>query len=234
MEGIFTSIEHANFSWFKPRSNEPSYRFEMLGILVSLAVYNGFVLPFSFPQAFYLKLLDLPVDSIDRIRDGWPDLARGFQFLLDWDDPKARVEDVFLRNYVFTIDTGQDKIDVQIDKFPRTRDWSNESHISDDGGSRSSPLSLYLSARKTPRAGGRIYTDGHRSDDSSLPGPAMVTNENKGQYVDDYIYWLTHKSVEREFQAFSKGFFTCIDKPTIQVSESPVVIWGLPRGCEVS
>ena len=45
-----------------------------------------------------------------------------------------------------------------------------------------------------------------------------VTNANREKYVQDYIYWLTHKSIEKQYKAFEKGFFACLDRKTLQVS----------------
>jgi len=63
-------------SWFQPGSLEPLYKFELLGLLTSLAVYNGLTLPFTFPRALYRKLLNLPVISLVHIEDGWPELTK--------------------------------------------------------------------------------------------------------------------------------------------------------------
>ncbi|KAL8980818.1 MAG: hypothetical protein Q9205_004208 [Flavoplaca limonia] len=47
------------------------------------------------------------------------------------------------------------------------------------------------------------------------PSPCMVTNENRAQYVEDYIFWLTGMSINIEFVAFSRGFFTCISPQSL-------------------
>lgn len=89
-------------SWFHPSSPEPSYKFRLLGILVSLAVYNGLTLPFTFPLVMYRKLLGLHNHMLSDLEDGWPDLVKGLKALRDWKD--GDVEDVFMRSYVFSID----------------------------------------------------------------------------------------------------------------------------------
>ena len=45
----------------------------------------------------------------------------------------------------------------------------------------------------------------------------VVTNESRQQYVKDYVFWLTDKSVRPQYQAFAKGFFTCIDQATLSM-----------------
>ncbi len=48
----------------------------------------------------------------------------------------------------------------------------------------------------------------------------MVTNENRNNYVSDYIRWLTDVSVRPQFEAFKKGFFSCIDRRSITLFDS--------------
>ena len=99
--GLFTTDATSKTNWFQPGSLEPLYKYELLGLLASLAVYNGLTLPFTFPKVFYMKLLNVPLKNIDDISDGWPELARGFRELLDWkgDD----VEQVFIRSFTFEV-----------------------------------------------------------------------------------------------------------------------------------
>ncbi|RBQ88761.1 hypothetical protein VDGD_05484 [Verticillium dahliae] len=101
--GAFTVDERTRMAWFVPGSIVPVWKFELLGILVSLAVYNGLTLPITFPKAMYRKLLGEPVDELHHIADGWPDLASGLTTLLEWDEKDGAVEDVFARTYEFSV-----------------------------------------------------------------------------------------------------------------------------------
>lgn len=47
---------------------------------------------------------------------------------------------------------------------------------------------------------------------------SYVTNANREDYVKDYIYWLTEKSIQKQYEAFAKGFYTCINKQSLSVS----------------
>ncbi|KAI5301680.1 hypothetical protein KEM55_001580, partial [Ascosphaera atra] len=100
--GLFTVDSRTYSTWFRPGSLEPLYKFELLGLLVSLAVYNGLTLPVNFPLALYMKLLDHKVKTTDHIRNGWPELAKGFDDLLAWEE--GDVGDVFMRTYEFSYD----------------------------------------------------------------------------------------------------------------------------------
>lgn len=90
-------------AWFVPGSVVPVWKFEILGLLISLAVYNGLTLPVTFPKALYRRLLGQPVDQLHHIADGWPDLASGLTTLLEWDEQDGTVDDVFARTYEFSV-----------------------------------------------------------------------------------------------------------------------------------
>ena len=108
-------------AWFQPCSLEPLYKFELLGILTSLAVYNGLTLPVTFPLALYRKLLDFPVTSLEHIEDGWPVLARGLRQLQDWTSDD--VEDVFSLSYVVEVQAPGKTISVDLEKLDKDDDW---------------------------------------------------------------------------------------------------------------
>ncbi|RDL36988.1 Hect, E3 ligase [Venustampulla echinocandica] len=102
--GIFAIDNRTKMTWFQPGSPEPLWKFELIGIIVSLAVYNGLTLPVTFPKALYRKLLDHDVTELHHIADGWPDLANGLTSLLEWDEKDGLVEDVFARTYEFSVE----------------------------------------------------------------------------------------------------------------------------------
>lgn len=103
--GAFTVDERTRMAWFVPGSLVETWKFELVGLLVSLAVYNGLTLPVTFPKALYRKLLDYPVEELHHIEDGWPDLASGLETLLEWDEENGAVEDIFARTYEFSVNT---------------------------------------------------------------------------------------------------------------------------------
>jgi hypothetical protein len=101
---MVTVDDRTKMTWFQPGSPEPLWKFQLLGTVVSLAVYNGLNLPVTFPRAFYRKLLDEEVTELHHIADGWPDLASGLTTLLEWDEKLGTVEDVFTRTYEFSVE----------------------------------------------------------------------------------------------------------------------------------
>ncbi|KAK0120187.1 hypothetical protein ONS95_011593 [Cadophora gregata] len=178
--GTFTIDARTKMTWFLPGSPEPLWKFELIGMIVSLAVYNGLTLPVTFPKALYRKLLGEEVTELHHIADGWTDLANGLTTLLEWDEKDGLVEDVFARTYEFSVEQfGQ----------PISREMgASESHW---------PQFPELQSNSNP-----------------VDAPS-VTNENRNNYVSDYIRWLTDVSIQPQFEAFKKGFFSCIDRRSI-------------------
>lgn len=203
--GMFTFDHKTHMTWFQPRTLEPKWKFEMLGILFSLAVYNGITLPVTFPLALYRFLLpadstfrnrEIQPDTLDFIKDGWPGLAKAFQELLEWSD--GDVGDVMMREYAFSYEVYGQRID----------------HDMRHPFSHSAP-------------GRRNANSGNADEDE----PPIVTNENRAQFVRDYIRHLTFESVAPQLQAFLKGFLTCIHPRSLHFF-TPTALRNLVEGTQ--
>jgi hypothetical protein len=233
--GMFTMDARTRISWFQPCSLEPLYKFELLGLLMSLAIYNGLTLPVNFPVAFYRKLLGLKVKHLEHIRDGWPELAKGLELLLSWQD--GDVGDVFMRTYEFTFEAFGAVETVDMEKVDKDAVWplrardrgksselaTNWSELSQhaDPADLSPPCSMaadhadFLECRSSHRSTSERL-------DHCVPTPpveeaSLVTNENRAQFVKDYIFWLTDKSIRPQFEAFARGFYTCLDRAALSI-----------------
>jgi hypothetical protein len=246
--GMFTVDPTTRMTWFQPGSFEPLYRFEALGILMSLAVYNGITLPLTFPLAFYRKLLGLKVKKLDQITDGWPALSNGLKSLLDWSE--GDVGDVIARTYEFSYEICGSTVTVDMQKVGRDDPWPlSQAKPSRKGKEKSKstsfelPLESTLTPPSQPSPGlgpsalpisapilsrtSSIEVKGISTplsidsadllDSPATEEAALVTNANRHQYVKDYVLWLTHKSIEPQFEAFASGFFTCIDRTALSI-----------------
>lgn len=178
--GAFTVDERTRMAWFVPGSVVELWRFELVGVLMSLALFNGLTLPVTFPRALYRKLLGADVSELHHIADGWPDLVSGLTTLLEWDESSGSVEDVFARTYDFSVSA-----------FGRYISKT----MKDDDSRWPSSVSM-AAAQPLP-------------DPPAEEGP-LVTNANKDDYVGDYIRYLTDVSVRQQYQAFEKGFRRCL------------------------
>lgn len=214
--------------------------FEMVGLLTSLAIYNGLTLPFTFPRALYRKIAGLRCETIRDIEDGWPDLARGLQTLLDWSD--GDVEDVFMRRYTFSVDAFGTVYDTDMD-VPKKREENDTPNSIGDGRkpqhSRSvddqgvipsaNPVPEPTPHKPQPSSTGSQETDDETDEETDEEPPSsapsrrhssssndsshpMVTNANRHQYVRDYIAHLTDISVQPQLSAFIVGFRRCLNR----------------------
>ena len=199
--GIFTTDSRTRISWFQPCALEPLYKFELLGLLMSLAVYNGLTLPVNFPTALYRKLLGLKVKYLDHVRDGWPDLARGLDELLKWKN--GDVGDIFMRTYEFSFEAFGHVHTIDMRKVGRDSAW---------------PMPPETAMHHDPanETTNSVMPEAMRSEQQS--GEAdLVTNKNRHEFVKDYIFWLTDKSVRPQYEALARGFYTCLDRTALSL-----------------
>ena len=124
-------------TWFQPGSPEPLWKFELIGLIVSLAIYNGLTLPVTFPKALYRKLLGERVEELHHIADGWPDLANGLTTLLEWDEKDGTVEDVFTRTYEFSVEQFGQPVSREMSSSTR---WPQFSDIKELPNTTDAPL----------------------------------------------------------------------------------------------
>ncbi|KAK7885425.1 hypothetical protein LTR67_010604 [Exophiala xenobiotica] len=235
--GMFIVDGATRMAWFQPGSFEPLYRFEALGILMSIAIYNGITLPITFPLAFYRKLLGLKVKKLDHIVDGWPDLTRGLKSLLEWSE--GDVGEVIARTYEFSYELCGNTVSVDMQKIGRDDVWPPVKPRSSRKGkekSKSTSFELPIEPSLTPpiqpspdlqpsitpmRRKSSVEIKGISTpssiDSDLLEEAALVTNANREQYVKDYILWLTHKSIQPQYEAFAKGFYTCLDRTALSI-----------------
>lgn len=236
--GMFTVGPRTHIAWFQPCALEPLYKYELLGLLMSLAIYNGLTLPVNFPIALYRKLLGLKVKHLDHIRDGWPELAKGLEDLLTWED--GDVGDVFMRTYEFSFAAFGSVKTVDMERVGRDAPWPVPDRASTRERARngSSDASQYgrrhrnstvlqgaeaesSGTRESFRTGilkGVDYNTSLATPSSQPPEePSLVTNENREQFVKDYIFWLTDKSIRPQYEAFARGFYTCLDRSALSI-----------------
>ncbi|XXG95981.1 hypothetical protein Hte_002258 [Hypoxylon texense] len=200
--GAFTIDDRTRMTWFQPGSIQPEWKFELVGLLISLAVYNGLTLPITFPKALYRKLLGEPVTELHHIADGWPDLANGLTNLLEWNEKDGSVEDVFVLTYEFSTSMFDKPVTREMEPSRRTS-WPQFSEH---------PNSAPLSA------------------DNPADAPS-VTGDNRNAYVSDYIRYLTDVSVASQFAAFARGFHACLHPKSLQLL-SPALLQNLVEGTQ--
>ena len=216
--GMFTVDEETRMTWFQPESLEPLFKFEALGVLMSLAVYNSITLPITFPIAFYRRLLGLKVKKLDHVWDGWPQLAENLQGLLEWKE--GDVADVYMRTYEFSYEAFGRIVSIDMLRHGRDVPWPPSPTKKAKTTSFDVPSEETSDESGTPvlvasRSGvdDLNAADGHQDN----PEAPLVTNANREQYVKDYVLWLTDKSIRPQYEAFARGFYTCLDRTALSI-----------------
>lgn len=199
--GAFTVDDRTRMVWFRSSSPEELWKYELTGLLVSLAVYNGLTLPVTFPKALYRKLVGEPVTELHHIADGWPDLASGLTQLLEWDEKDGSVEEIFARTYEFSVESFDQPI-TRIMKSNKADEepWPQFPKTSSKGGPSSAPP--------------------HTANPDDAP---LITSANRNAYVYDYIRYLTDVSVRPQYEAFSRGFRTCFHPKSLTLLTSNIL-----------
>lgn len=198
--GAFTIDDRTHMAWFVPGSVVDLWKFELMGLLVSLAVYNGLTLPVTFPRAMYRKLLGKPVNELHHIADGWPELASGLTALLEWDEREGLIEDVFARTYEFSVSSLGKNVSRYMTKDDAYWPQASGATSHDDTGG--------------PGEGG--------GEVEGIEAP-LVTDKNRDAYVSDYIRYLTDVSVRPQFAAFNRGFRTCLEPKALSLLDPPML-----------
>ena len=231
--GAFTVDERTKMTWFQPGSVVEEWKFEMIGLLMSLAVYNGLTLPVTFPKALYAKLLGEPVTDLDHIADGWPDLVSGLTMLLDWDEKEmgGSVEDVFSRTYEFSVESfGEQVTKLMTPPPPPISSRSgNKSAAATDAFSREEAWPQFSPAifrRLSDASSTAASTAGAEEEEAPL-----VTAANREQFVSDYIRYLTDVSIRPQFEAFARGFRTCLHPKSLSLL-TPSLLQSLVEGVQ--
>lgn len=92
-------------TWFNSDCTWDKEGYELVGVVLGLALYNGVLIDAHFPSALYRKLLNLPLGLEDIVDN---ELKQGLKFLLDYEGDD--VEDVFCLSFELTwSDMGEER-----------------------------------------------------------------------------------------------------------------------------
>eukprot|EP00826_Nyctotherus_ovalis_P036151 TRINITY_DN3187_c0_g7_i2.p2 TRINITY_DN3187_c0_g7~~TRINITY_DN3187_c0_g7_i2.p2 ORF type:complete len:352 (-),score=92.51 TRINITY_DN3187_c0_g7_i2:1273-2328(-) len=97
---MFNYNEEVRTYWFNPDSLEAPIKFELVGFILGLALYNSVILDVHFPRVVYKKLLELKPEFSD-LADFSPSIAQSLDFILKYKEPD--LEDIL--TCTFTVDT---------------------------------------------------------------------------------------------------------------------------------
>ena len=83
--GMFSYNKKTRLYWFNHYSFEPKIKYELIGIILGLAIYNNIILDIKFPLSIYKKLLGIK-PTLEDMKECDPELYNTFSFLKNTDD----------------------------------------------------------------------------------------------------------------------------------------------------
>jgi hypothetical protein len=100
--GMFEKDDTTGLYWFTSHGTDSIYtdsemleQYSLIGTLLGLAVYNRILLPISFPQVLYDKLLRRSL-NFDDLKRSFPQIGNSLQIMLDFEEtPDLSFEDTF-------------------------------------------------------------------------------------------------------------------------------------------
>ena len=220
---MFTTNMQTGLSYFRPCSLQPLYMFELLGLLLGLAIYNGITLPISLPVVFYRLLLENVMHNtaaescVGNIKDGWPAESRSLAVIT-----KQDVSDL---DFSFPLEANGLRMSVQCRELIATSHMAQTS--SDDGEVNFTSTAHGRRASSKSRRTMHVFSavDERSQPVDSLQGidwpgwtlarsdmePESLTSDNKALYVAQYAWWLVQGSVAPQLDAFRRGFYRVVD-----------------------
>ena len=87
--GMFLYNEKTRLFWFNLNSFEAKVKYELIGIVLGLALFNGVILDIKFPLAIYKKLLGIE-PCLNDLKEYDPELYNNLNFLLNTDDKNLK------------------------------------------------------------------------------------------------------------------------------------------------
>lgn len=94
--GMFVYNEETRCFWFNADTLESNVEFQLVGVVLGLAIYNGVILDVHFPAVLYKKLLGHRPTFAD-LEGALPSLAKGLRQLLEFQGDL--VEGTFCRSF---------------------------------------------------------------------------------------------------------------------------------------
>ncbi|KAI9829170.1 MAG: hypothetical protein M1832_000193 [Thelocarpon impressellum] len=129
-------------------------------------------------------------------------VLKGLAQLIDWKD--GDVGDVFMRTYEFSIDDLGTRVDIDMEKVDEDDRVAALKDVKGKRRANGVQLAVEMASLSADQ-------------DPARQKSKLVTNCNRRQYVQDYVSWLTDKSIRPQYEAFSRGFFACFEKNELSI-----------------
>ena len=120
--GMFNYNSKTRLYWFNHYTFEPKIKYELIGIIFGLAIYNNIILDVKFPITVYRKLLGLK-PTLEDMKECDPELYKNLKFLKETKDENLKqdldtdftvVDDKFGEKIIINLKEDGNKIQVDI------------------------------------------------------------------------------------------------------------------------
>jgi len=173
---MFKADDETNQLFFNPHTFEIGLEFELIGLLIGVAIYNSIILDFPFPMVIY-KQLKGKTPTLEDLIEAQPQLGRNLKQMRDF---QGNIEETF--GQVF-------QVSYEV--------WGDiQTHDLIEGG-----------------------------------GDIPVTNDNVHDYIQKYVEWTLQGSVQKQYEAFKKGFMRVCGGAAIELftaEELELLVCGNP------
>ena len=121
--GMFNYNKKTRLYWFNHYTFEPKIKYELIGIIFGLAIYNNIILDVKFPLTVYKKILGIK-PKLEDMKECDPELYSTLSFLINTKDKNLKetleqdftvVDDKFGEKLVIPLKPDGEKIMVDID-----------------------------------------------------------------------------------------------------------------------
>ena len=109
--GMFNYNKKTRLYWFNHYTFEPKIKYELIGIIFGLAIYNNIILDVKFPLTVYKKLLGIK-PTLEDMKECDPELYNNFTFLINSKDKNLKEE--LDTNFVVVDDKFGEKLDIPL------------------------------------------------------------------------------------------------------------------------
>jgi ubiquitin-protein ligase E3 A len=89
--GMFNYNEKTRLYWFNHFSFEPKIKYELIGTIFGLAIYNNTILDVKLPISVYKKLLGIKL-TFEDLKECDNELYKNLEYILNQDNPKLEEE----------------------------------------------------------------------------------------------------------------------------------------------
>ena len=120
--GMFNYNSKTRLYWFNHFTFEPKIKYELIGIIFGLAIYNNIILDVKFPITVYRKLLGLK-PTLEDMKECDPELYKNLKFLKETKDENLKqdldsdftvVDDKFGEKIIINLKKDGNKIQVDV------------------------------------------------------------------------------------------------------------------------